>query len=125
MVHVYYYSYSHHYEYDYLGLTVIYETVNLPVGWHLCSKVRLVYPSLRDAFVARLVYPILRDACVATHVTARSRRCGAVKGEPQHDRQSTPNPPCSGELLAVLSEAILLWFMFIITLILITTSMIT
>ena len=37
----------------------------------------------------------------------------------------TPNPPCSGELLAVLSEALLLWFMFIITLILITTSMIT
>ena len=61
MVHVYYHSYSHHYEYDYLGLTVIYETVNLPVGWHLCSKVRLVYPSLRDAFVVRLVYIIARD----------------------------------------------------------------
>ena len=62
MVHVYYCSYSHHYEYDYLGLTVIYETVNLPVGWHLCSKVRFVYPSLRDAFVVRLVYLIFRDA---------------------------------------------------------------
>ena len=62
MVHVYYHSYSHHYEYDYLGLTVIYEIVTLPVGWHLCSKVRLVYPSLRDAFVVRLVYLIFRDA---------------------------------------------------------------
>ena len=36
-----------------------------------------------------------------------------------------PNPPCSGELLAVLNEALLLWYMFTITLILITTSMIT